>query len=196
MAHTAQSRARQPDERYAALLRGINVGGSRKVPMAELRTVLEGLGHRDVATYLQSGNAVFTAPRQDPGALARALEQAIEAHFGFAVACLVLDGDRLAEVAAQCPYPAAELEGRQLHATFLSEQPAAGRLDAVDPAQYAPEDYRLGDRVIYLYVPDGLGRSRLAEALARPALLKGITATTRNWNTVAKLVGLTAGPAD
>ncbi|MGW1769516.1 DUF1697 domain-containing protein [Streptomyces sp. NPDC002073] len=183
--------AKKTVKRYAALLRGINVGGNKKVPMAELRTLLEGLGHQDVVTYLQSGNAVFAAPEQDPAGLARALEQAIEGHFGFSVACLVVDGDYLAAVAADCPYPAAELEGKQLHATFLSEQPAAGRLDGVDPARFAPEDYRLGDRVLYLYAPDGLGRSKLAEALARPALLKGIDTTTRNWNTVAKLVELT-----
>ncbi|MER7762329.1 DUF1697 domain-containing protein [Streptomyces sp. NPDC097619] len=179
---------------YAALLRGINVGGNKKVPMAELRTVLEGLGHQDVRTYLQSGNAVFRSTATDPEALARALERAIEAHFGFPVPCLVLDADRLAAVAADCPYPAAELEGRQLHAVFLAEQPD-DRLTSVDAAAFAPESYAVGDRVLYLYVPDGLGRSKLAEALSRPALVKGNTATTRNWNTVVKLVELTSEDA-
>ncbi len=176
---------------YAALLRGINVGGSRKVPMAELRAVLEGLGHGGVQTYLQSGNAVFSSARQDPAALARELEAAIEAHFGFRVPCLVLDGAYLRAVAEACPFPAAELEGRQLHATFCSEQPGPERFAALDAAAYLPEEYRVGDRVVYLYAPNGLGRSKLAEALARPAVVKGIDATTRNWNTVAKLVELT-----
>ncbi|CAL9575328.1 hypothetical protein SUDANB120_04937 [Streptomyces sp. enrichment culture] len=177
---------------YAALLRGVNVGGSRKVPMAELREVLEGLGHGDVRTYLQSGNAVFTSARTDADGLARELEQAIEARFGFAVACLVLDGARLRAVAEACPFPAAELEGKQLHATFLSEQPDASRFDGIDREAHLPEEFRLGDRVLYLYAPEGLGRSKLAEALARPALTKGIDATTRNWNTVVKLVEMTS----
>lgn len=176
---------------YAALLRGINVGGSRKVPMAELRSVLETLGHGDVRTYLQSGNAVFSCPEQDPRVLARELEAAVEAHFGFRVACLVVDGAHLKAVADACPFPAAELEGRQLHVTFFSEQPGPERFAGLDPAAYLPEEYRPGDRVLYLYAPDGLGRSALGQALAKPARVKGLDATTRNWNTVAKLVELT-----
>ncbi|MEU8437825.1 DUF1697 domain-containing protein [Streptomyces sp. NPDC029216] len=178
-------------KKYAALLRGINVGGKKKVPMAELRSVLEGLGHGDVQTYLQSGNAVFSSTGQDPAALARELEAAIEDHFGFPVKCLVVDGPYLRAVADACPFPAAELEGRQLHATFFSEPPGPERFAALDPAAYHPEDYRLGDRVLYLYAPDGLGRSELGAALHKPAVLKGIDATTRNWNTVLKLVELT-----
>ncbi|MEV0414775.1 DUF1697 domain-containing protein [Streptomyces sp. NPDC050448] len=178
-------------KKYAALLRGINVGGAKKVPMAELRQVLEGLGHSDVQTYLQSGNAVFGSAQKDTAALARELERAIEARFGFAAACLVVDGGYLHAVAEACPFPAAELEGRQLHATFLSEQPATERFASIDGPSYLPEEYRIGDRVVYLYAPDGLGRSKLAEALFKPAVFKGIDATTRNWNTVARLVELT-----
>lgn len=179
--------------KYAALLRGINVGGNKKVPMAELRKVLHDLGHEDAQTYLQSGNAVFSsATEKTPEALARELETAIEAHFGFRVPCLVVDGAYLRAVADACPFPASELEGKQLHATFCSEQPDGSRFASIDAAAHLPEEYRVGDRVIYLYAPDGLGRSKLAEALAKPAVVKGLDVTTRNWNTVAKLVELTA----
>ncbi|MER6217454.1 DUF1697 domain-containing protein [Streptomyces sp. NPDC001674] len=181
-----------PVKKYAALLRGINVGGNKKVPMAELRSVLEALGHGDVTTYLQSGNAVFSSAEQDPAALAREMEAAVEARFGFPVKILVLDGAYLRAVADACPFPAAELEGKQLHATFFSEQPGPERFAAFDPAAYHPEDYRIGDRVLYLYAPDGLGRSVLGAALHKPSVLKGLDATTRNWNTVVKLVELTA----
>lgn len=180
------------NRKYAALLRGINVGGNKKVPMAELRTVLAGLGHTDAQTYLQSGNAVFaTSAKKTTQTLARELETAIEAHFGFRVPCLVVDGTYLRTVAEACPFPAAELEGKQLHATFCSEQPAESRFASIDGPAYLPEEYRVGDRVIYLYAPNGLGRSKLAEALAKPAVVKGLDVTTRNWNTVAKLVELT-----
>lgn len=178
-------------KRYAALLRGVNVGGHRKVPMAELRALLADLGHTDVATHLQSGNAFFSAPAAGEEELAADLGRAIEERFGFGVECLVRDGDYLAAVAADCPFPAAELEGRQLHVTFFSANPAPGDLASLDAASFAPEAFRTGDRALYLYVPDGLGRSRLAEALARPSFLGGVVATTRNWNTVTRLVELT-----
>ncbi|MFJ1840510.1 MULTISPECIES: DUF1697 domain-containing protein [unclassified Streptomyces] len=177
---------------YAALLRGINVSGHKKVPMAELRTLLTELGHGGVRTHLQSGNAVFSSASDDENALAAELEQAIEERFGFPVPCLVRDGAYLAAVAAACPFPAAELEGRQLHVTYYGQPVDAERFARIDPAAYLPEAFRLGDRALYLYAPDGLGRSKLAGALSRPTLTKGVTATSRNWNTVAKLVEMTA----
>ncbi|MFB7406262.1 DUF1697 domain-containing protein [Streptomyces sp. NPDC056202] len=177
---------------YAALLRGINVSGHRKVPMAELRPLIEGLGHTDVRTYLQSGNAVFTT---ESGAgedeLATALEDAIEERFGFRVDCLVRGGDYLAAVAEACPFPAAELEGKQLHAVYYSGPVDPERFASIDREAYLPEDFALGDRVLYLYVPDGLGRSRLGDVVSRPAVVKGLVATARNWNTVLKLIEMT-----
>ncbi|MFG2333333.1 DUF1697 domain-containing protein [Streptomyces sp. NPDC048604] len=177
---------------YAALLRGINVSGHRKVPMAELRPLLEGLGHTRVRTYLQSGNAVFTTDG-DAGEeqLTRELEQAIEKRFGFTVDCLVRDAAYLAAVADACPFPAAELEGKQLHVTYYSAPVGPETFADLDPAAFLPEEFRLGDRALYLYAPEGLGRSKLAEVLHRPSRTKGIVATTRNWNTVVKLVELT-----
>lgn len=178
---------------YAALLRGINVGGAKKVPMAELRALLTELGHGDVRTHLNSGNAVFTTVLTAPeDRIARALETAIEKRFGFTVDCLVRDHAYLSAVAEACPFPAAELEGRQLHANFSSGPLDPDRFAALDRASYLPEEFQLGDRVLYLYAPDGLGRSKLGEALSRPALNKGLTVTSRNWNTVLKLIELTS----
>ncbi|MFI6411784.1 DUF1697 domain-containing protein [Streptomyces sp. NPDC050585] len=174
--------------RYAVLLRGVNVGGPRKVPMAELRGVLAGLGHTDVRTYLQSGNAFFTtASGAGEDALAGAIERALEERFGFRVDCLVRGGPYLRAVADDCPFPAAELEPRQLHVTYFSAPVTADRFAALDADAHLPEEFRLGDRALYLYAPDGLGRSKLAAALARPAVVRGLVATTRNWNTVLKL---------
>ncbi|MEV8315976.1 DUF1697 domain-containing protein [Streptomyces sp. NPDC059900] len=182
---------------YAALLRGINVGGKKKVPMGELRPLLSGLGFGDVRTHLQSGNAVFTTAADDAGgedALAARVSEAIEGHFGFAVDVLVRDGAYLKAVADACPFPASALEGKQLHVTYFSEPVDASRLDGLDRAAFLPEEFRLGDRALYLYTPDGLGRSKLGEVLSRPALFKGVIATSRNWNTVTKLVELTGEP--
>ncbi|MGA5066547.1 DUF1697 domain-containing protein [Streptomyces exfoliatus] len=177
---------------YALLLRGINVSGHRKVPMPELRTVLEELGHRNARTYLQSGNAVFTTDSTaGEDALTTRIEDAIESRFGFRVDCLVRDGDYLAAVADACPFPAAELQGKQLHAFYLSSPADPERFAAIDRAAYLPEDFALGDRVLYLHVPEGLGRSKLADVLTRPSVVKGLVVTARNWNTVVKLVEMT-----
>lgn len=176
---------------YAALLRGINVGGSRKVPMADLRTLMEGLGHDGVRTYLQSGQAVFTADHGDEESLAAELAGAIEKRFGFAVDVIVRDHAYLRAIAEDCPYPAAELEAKQLHVTYFSAPVDADRFAELDQSAYLPEEFRLGDRALYLYAPNGLGRSKLAEHLSKPRLNKGVIATSRNWNTVVKLVEMT-----
>ncbi|MEV6168823.1 DUF1697 domain-containing protein [Streptomyces sp. NPDC051954] len=176
---------------YAALLRGINVGGSRKVPMAELRTLMEGLGHDAVRTYLQSGQAVFSSGHGDTESLAAELTRAIEKHFGFGVDVIVRDHAYLKTIADACPFPAADLEAKQLHVTYFSAPIDAERFAEIDRTAYLPEEFRLGDRALYLYAPNGLGRSKLAEHLSKPRLNKGVIATSRNWNTVVKLVEMT-----
>jgi uncharacterized protein (DUF1697 family) len=172
---------------YAVLLAAVNVG-KRKVPMAELRELLSGLGYDDVRTYLASGNAVFATAEEDQDALAANISAALEDHFGFAVPCVVRSGKYLSAVIEACPFPAADLAGKQLHAVFYSVPVDAQRYADIDREAFLPEDFRFGDRVMYLYAPDGLGRSPLAAALAKPAgRLKGICATSRNWNTVKAL---------
>ncbi|NJQ01035.1 DUF1697 domain-containing protein [Streptomyces zingiberis] len=176
---------------YAALLRGINVGGARKVPMADLRAVLTGLGYGRVRTLLQSGNAVFTAPdHRDPGRLAAEVERALAEWFGFPVVVVVRTAGELRAVVAANPFPDAGAEPARHTVTFLSGRADPDRLDAVDPALYAPDEYRVADggRELYGRFPDGLGRSRLTPLLDRRKL--GVEATTRNWGTVTKLLAL------
>ncbi|MGR4847697.1 DUF1697 domain-containing protein [Streptomyces sp. LARHCF252] len=177
---------------YAALLRGINVGGSRKVPMADLRTLLEGLGYEGVRTYLQSGQAVFTSGHGDAESPAAEITHAIEKYFGFGVDVIVRDHAYLKAIADACPFPAADLEAKQLHVTYFSAPVAPDRFAEIDQAAYLPEEFRLGDRALYLYAPNGLGRSKLAEHLSKPRINKGVIATSRNWNTVVKLVEMTS----
>ncbi|MFG3204257.1 DUF1697 domain-containing protein [Streptomyces sp. NPDC048192] len=177
---------------YAALLRGINVGGSKKVPMADLRSLLAGLGHTGVRTHLQSGQAVFSAGHGDEASLAAELSRAIEERFGFPVDVIVRDHAYLKAVVEACPFPAADLAPKQLHVTYFSAPVTPDRFAGIHPAAHLPEEFRLGDRCLYLYAPEGLGRSKLAEALSRRPVTKGLIATSRNWNTVLKLAELTA----
>ncbi|AWL41393.1 MULTISPECIES: DUF1697 domain-containing protein [Streptomyces] len=176
---------------YAALLRGINVSGHRRVPMPELRALLTELGYGDVATHLQSGNAVFRSASGDESALAAGLERAVEEHFGFPVEILVRSGPGLAAIVEDCPFPADRIEGKHLHVTFFDRPVDAARYASLDAQAFLPEEFRLGRRELYLYAPEGLGRSKLAAALGRPALNRGLLATSRNWNTVERLVEMT-----
>lgn len=180
---------------YIALLRGINVGGSTKLPMADLRAVLTELGHTDVRTHLNSGNALFTAPEAASAPaeddLAKALSAVLADRFGRPVPCLVRSVGYLRRVVDANPYDPAGFHGSQMHVTFLSEEFGPRRLAAVDPDAYEPDDYRVGERALYLLTPNGMSKSPLADALARPALLDGAVATTRTWNTTTKLLGMT-----
>ena len=171
---------------YAALLRGVNVGGHRKVQMAELRELMGGLGWEDVRTYLQSGNAVFRTDDPKPGPR---LERAIAERFGAPVPCLVRTGEELRRIAAACPLPVAELDPAKVLVLFVEEQPEPGHFDSVDPARYAPDEFHVVDRAVYAYFPNGMGRSKLSAALTsvRPPL----TMTGRNWRTLQRLIELT-----
>jgi uncharacterized protein (DUF1697 family) len=181
---------------HVALLRGVNVGGV-KLAMADLRAVLSSLGYADVSTYIQSGNALFSADGKDPAALAAEIEAALDKQLGMRPRVLVLTRDELAQVIQDNPYPD-EPNPKLVHAVFLAEPPGPEQITAVaeteqqaagkgsrDTAQYV-------GRVLFLHTPDGFGRSELAIQLARrtgPMSAKG-AGTARNWATVTKLLGL------
>jgi uncharacterized protein (DUF1697 family) len=175
--------------RYAALLRGVNVGGNNKIAMADLRALLTGLGYDDVSTLLQSGNAVFTAPEADPGALAGQIEAALAAELGLTSKVLVRTHPELVAV-----------EPSKHLVQFLFEPLAAEsrqKIAAFDASAWAPEELRLGDGVIYFRFPSGIGRSVLDAAFTKhltasfPKAVRPVM-TGRNWNTVRKLRDLTA----
>jgi len=174
--------------RYVALLRGINVGGNKKVPMARLRELMEGLGCTGVATLLQSGNAVFTSREKSPAKVVKQLEAAIAGEFGFEVSVVLRTRDELAAAIQANPLPGAEDAPSQFLVTFLSDVPEPKRLQAIDPAAYLPDEFRVVGREIYARFPNGLRDSKLAGVLGGPKL--GVTPTARNWSTVTKLLEL------
>jgi uncharacterized protein (DUF1697 family) len=170
--------------RHVALLRGINVGGNRKVAMPALRELLEREGHRDVATYVQSGNVVLTS-RKGPERLARDLERQIADGLGVEVDVLVRTRDELADVVERLPYDDVTKD-KCLHVAFLWEPLAKAKADELHTADLAPERVAVDGREIYAWFPDGMQRSPLAKLLTDRKL--GVKATDRNWNTVAKLL--------
>jgi uncharacterized protein (DUF1697 family) len=180
---------------HVALLRGVNVGGNRKVPMAQLREIVTTLGHSDVATYIQSGNVVFTAGSTDTAALARSLETAIEESMGVSPRVVVLARDELAHVVAANPY-AGETNHKVVHAFFLSAAASSELIDHLAELQSRSEAKGSRDevqaigRAVYLHTPDGYGRSELATLLGRSKPLTELGATARNWATVTKLLAM------
>lgn len=186
--------------RYAALLRGVNVGGRNRIAMADLRAMLSGMGYDDVATLLQSGNAVFTAPAADPGVLAAGIEAALSAELGLTSRVLLRSHSELAAIIAANPFPSAAGEPAQHLVQFLFAPLSAvdrARIDQFDRTPWLPEEFRSGDGVLYFRFPNGMGRSKLDAAFtkhltasfpkpARPVM------TGRNWSTVGKLHDLTA----
>jgi uncharacterized protein (DUF1697 family) len=174
---------------HAALLRGINVGGHQRVAMADLRALLAGLGHTEVSTLLQSGNAVFSSRRKDEARLAGEIEEAIARKLKLTVRCLVRDRRDLQRVVDRNPLPARVGDPARLLVTFLSDKPDRAFLKAIDPRAYAPEEFGAGERELYVWSPGGLRDSKLTHAFFEKKLA-GVVATSRNWNTVTRLLAL------
>ena len=171
--------------RYAALLRGINVGGNKKVAMSDLRALLEELGHDDVATYLQSGNAVFSASKTPK---ATDIEAAIARRLGMDVKVVIRSHEELLAAIDANPFPQAVKEPKTLHVSFLSAVP---KWTDVDADAIAPDQVAFVGEHMYLWTPNGIGRSKVGQHASDKKL--GVVATARNWNTVLKLAELTAG---
>lgn len=176
--------------RYVALLRGVNVGGVR-ITMADLRGAVEGLGHADVATYVQSGNVTFTADG-DPVALGRELEVAVADGCQVTTTVIVLSAAEWDELVVNNPYPE-QTEGTKLHAVVASQRYTPDQVSAATELRDAVRDAGSADdltvvgRVLYLHLPDGMGRSKLAEKLGRSRAAGQREATARNWRTVLAL---------
>lgn len=166
---------------YVALLRAVNVGGTGKLPMSELKAMCEAAGFIDVRTYIASGNVVFTS-RLTESAVKKKLEQQLHDHAGKPVGVIVRTAAEMAQVLAGNPFP--DEPGNRVVAIFLDIAPPADALDAVTHQK----DERLvcGTREIYVHYGDGMADSRLKIPAAK-------TGTARNMNTIAKLAGMAAG---
>jgi uncharacterized protein (DUF1697 family) len=173
--------------RYALLLRGINVGRAHRVAMADLRELLTGEGHREVATLLQSGNVVLDSELPAPE-LAGSVEQALERRFGFGIGTVVRTREELLAVVGKDPLASVVTDPtRYVVSFFAGDVPPdlVERLRAVDPVD---DEYAVDGRELYLWCPHGQLESPLSAALAKHRA--GPVGTARNWRTVQKLTEL------
>jgi uncharacterized protein (DUF1697 family) len=173
--------------RYVLLLRGINVGRAHRIAMADLRALLTDAGHGEVRTLLQSGNVVLEA---DPPAaeLARSVEQALEARFGFAVPTVVRTAEELLAVLARDPLADVVTDPTRYVVSFSADPVPAAVEELLRSVDAGGDRYVVDGRELYLWCPQGQLKSPLAAALAKHR--GGPVGTARNWATVGKIAGL------
>lgn len=171
---------------YAALLRGINVGGHNKIKMADLRKAFEELGLLKVKTYIQSGNVLFES-EEDNRHIREKLEDKIKNEFGFEVPVALRTLKELEELIKNCPFPSdALLEEESIHIAFLTELPSDVGIQKLQEVYSGEDQYKIVGKDVYLFFRQSIRNSKLAAQL--PKL--GVPATVRNWNTVNKLVSM------
>jgi uncharacterized protein (DUF1697 family) len=172
---------------WVALLRGINVGGARLLPMKELVATLNDAEFRAVRTYIQSGNVVFQTSKGSARSIGTQIARLIERRFGFEAPVMVLSDTELSDAISNNPFLQAIAEPRTLHACLLSETPKHPDLESLTKLKSAKEAFALRGKVFYLHTPDGTGNSKLAAKVERAL---GVDTTCRNWRTLTQLLDM------
>ena len=176
---------------YIALLRGINVGGQKRVGMNELKELFSSMGFANVQTYIQSGNAVFDCTETNSEKLAKRIEQNIQKSFGFDVLVFTRTKNELGKIIESKPFPGKD--ATKLHVTFLSKRPANFPTDEIIRIKGDEEEFSISGKEIYLFLPHGYGTTKLSNNLFERKL--NVSATTRNWNTVNTLYNIASKAA-
>jgi len=171
--------------KYIVLLRGINVGGKKRIKMADLVEALEPLGFKNIRTYLQSGNVIFEYDSIDSDEIAKDIKEKISQTFGISVNIIIRTEDELENIIKSNPFVKdPDIEIDKLHVTFLKDLPDPEI--NLDLKRSENEKFEVIGREIYLYLPNGYGRTKLTNNIFEKKL-KTI-ATTRNWKTTNKLL--------
>lgn len=171
---------------YISMLRGINISGQKKVRMAELQRLYATLGLANVQTYVQSGNVIFDSPEPDTTRLKELIEAQIEAAFGYQVSVFIRDAEDFRRIIDGNPFLNQRNEDPdKLHVTFLYRSPSPAAWDALKIPESETDEFARGEEEIYLFCPNGYGRTKLSNSFFERKL--GVPATTRNWRTVNAL---------
>jgi uncharacterized protein (DUF1697 family) len=171
---------------YISMLRGINVGGHKRIKMDQLRKSFEALSFEQVRTYIQSGNVVFKTGKLSPIALSKRIEERILHDFGFSVSVVSRTADDLGEAIRNNPFlKQRAIDQEKLHVTFLSKAPAPLARKRLLGLAALPDQIHCFGKEIYLYLPNGVSESSLMKTPFDRVL--SVVATTRNWKTVNQL---------
>ena len=171
---------------FISLFRGINVGGHQAVRMNELKELHESLGLKDVITYINSGNVVFTSDDADPAQLPKQIEDAFAQKFGFHANVLVRTSTQLEDIIANNPFQNQPMkESKWVVVLFLTTLPESTALEDLQKTYTGPEELYLIGQELYIYYPNGIGRSKLTLTMIEKKLKT--SGTGRNWNTILQL---------
>ena len=171
-------------KKYIALLRGINVGGHKKLKMADLKLLFKDIGFEDVVTYIQSGNVVFSAKEEKN--ISDKIAKEIENRFGWEVPVLVKTADMITKILANCPFE--ETKKKEAYFMLLASPPKKDLMEAVSEINYPNEEFVLTPDCVYIHFGNGYGNAKLNNNFFEKKL--EVAATTRNYRTLAKLVEL------
>lgn len=181
---------------YISMLRGINVGGKKRISMEELKGLYESLGYKDVQTFIQSGNVMFRSEDAPEASMEKAIRDKIKEALDLDVKVILRTEDEFKAIIEKNPFK--KEDPGNLHVTFLSDHPAKKPVEEIEKIKDKGERFFLSGRDIYLFLPNGYGRTKLSNDLFEKKL--GVCATTRNWATVnalldkAKWLPLSSGP--
>lgn len=174
---------------HVALLRGINVGGKNKLPMKDLADIFVDTGCANVATYIQSGNVIFEGSAALAKKVAAGVRAEIKRRFSLTIPVVLRSGEELREVVSSNPFLSAGADPEHLHVAFLSDEPSADRVAAIDADRSPGDAFRVHSRDVFLHLPNGVAKTKLTNAFFDSKL--ATTSTVRNWRTILKLVELT-----
>lgn len=174
---------------YISILRGINVSGKKLIKMDALKKMYEKLNFEEIKTYVQSGNVVFSTNEKDLKKIENDISKQIEKDFGFQVPVIVFAAETLQSVIEQNPFlKDATKERSFFHVTFLADRPHTFDKTSIEDKKYADEEIQFTENAVYLYCPNGYGKTKLNNNFLESKLKVG--ATTRNWKTVNALLKL------
>ena len=172
---------------FITILRGINVSGQKKIRMDELKTILEKLKFQNIRTYIQSGNIIFKDGENNPGELVKKIENAIFDNYGFQVPVIIRDYEQLLKIKGNNPFlKQKDNDITKLYVTFLAGEPQKEYAEQINTFNDPVDKFIIKGTEIYLFCPGGYGKTKLSNSFFERKLK--ITATTRNWKTVNKLV--------
>jgi len=173
--------------KYISVLRGINVSGQKKIKMLDLKSLYESLGFNNVVTYIQSGNVIFDSSDKNKSSIKQLIEEAVEKKYKFHVSVEIRTKCEFNNIISNSPFGSIDLaeEGTKVLVTFLSTVPDKHKHSDVLSCVVSPEKLVVKGQELYLYCPNGYGKSKLSNTFIESKL--GVEATTRNWKTVCKL---------
>ena len=172
-------------KKFIALLRGINVSGQKKIKMSDLKLLIEDLGFQNVATYIQSGNVIFSSKEKSVKKLESKISSGIKNKYGFDVQVLIIKPDEIEYVFRKNPFIKKKKATDKLYVTFLAKKPTSENKKILETKDFSPEEYVIDRKFIYLFYPNGAGKAKLNNNLLESKLK--LPATTRNWNTIKTL---------